>query len=324
MGRYLVTGGCGFIGSHLVDALDARGDEVCILDDLSSGTLAHKPRRVEFVSGDVADPAAVRKAMQGVAGCFHLAAIASVERSNADWAGAHRTNVGGTVAVLDAARSAGGGVPVPVVFASSAAVYGDNPEIPLSEAAAPRPLSAYAADKLGSELHGGVAARIHGVPNRGLRFFNVYGPRQDPASPYSGVISIFCDRLRAGLAVTLYGDGHQTRDFVYVGDVVEALLAAMDDCAAPGQATADIFNICTGNVTSIRDLAGILGRILEIEPELAVAPPRPGDVRFSLGNPAKACRTLGFAASTELAVGLRRTLRGAVPLRRSPSRLSSV
>jgi UDP-glucose 4-epimerase len=310
---YLVTGGCGFIGSHLVDALCARGHQVRILDNLSSGTLAHKPTQAEFVRGDVADAAAVREAMRGVAGCFHLAAVASVEKSSADWFGAHRTNAGGSVAVFEAARATGGTASIPVVFASSAAVYGDNPDVPLSEEAAPRPLSAYAADKLGSELHGGVAARIHGLPNRGLRFFNVYGPRQDPGSPYSGVISIFCDRLRAGRALTLYGDGHQTRDFVYVGDVVAALLAAMDDCAAAREARADVLNVCTGKATSIRDLAGILGRIVGAEPEIALAPPRRGDVRFSVGDPAKARRMLGFSAATELDAGLRRTLQEAAP-----------
>jgi UDP-glucose 4-epimerase len=217
VGRYLVTGGCGFIGSHLVDALCGRGHTVRILDDLSTENFAYKPPNVEFVRGDVAEPRIVLQAMRGVEGCFHLAAVASVERGNSDWLGTHRTNLTGTVAVFDAARRGNPKERIPVVFASSAAVYGGNPDIPLSEDATPRPLSAYGADKLGCELHGSVASHVHRVPTCGLRFFNVYGPRQDPTSPYSGVISIFCNRLKARRGITVYGDGHQTRDFIYVG-----------------------------------------------------------------------------------------------------------
>ena len=190
MSNYLVTGGCGFIGSHLVDDLVAAGHGVRILDDLSIGTLAHKPPGVEFIRGDVAEPTVVADALRDMDGCFHLAAVASVERSNMDWLGTHRTNLTGAVTVFNAARRTA----LPVVFASSAAVYGDNADFPLSEETRPRPLSAYGADKLGCELHGVVAGRIHRVPTCGLRFFNVYGPRQDPRSPYSGVISIFSDR----------------------------------------------------------------------------------------------------------------------------------
>jgi nucleoside-diphosphate-sugar epimerase len=200
---YLVTGGCGFIGSHLCEALVARGDRVRILDDLSTGKLENKPPAAELIRGDVADPVAVRTAMEGADGCFHLAAIASVERGNQDWLGTHRTNLTGAITILDAARRAGAGKPIPVVYASSAAVYGDNPEVPLAETATVRPLSAYGADKLGCELHARVASHVHGVPTVGMRFFNVFGPRQDPKSPYSGVISIFCDRLRAGQGIAI-------------------------------------------------------------------------------------------------------------------------
>jgi len=198
MALYLVTGGCGFIGSHLVDELIRRGHLVRILDDLSTGQLSNVPIGTEVIRGDVADPETVAKVMQGTDGCFHLAAIASVERGNLDWLGTHRTNLTGAIAVFDAAGRTSRSGPVPVVYASSAAVYGDNPATPLGEEAATRPLSAYGADKLGCELHAFVAGKVHGVPTCGLRFFNVYGPRQDPRSPYSGVISIFCERLRAG------------------------------------------------------------------------------------------------------------------------------
>ena len=206
MANYLVTGGCGFIGSHLVDALCRQGHRVRILDDLSSGTLTYKPASVEFVRADVSEQGSVQDAMQGVDGCFHLAAVASVIRTSLDWLGTHRTNLSGTIAVFDAARRTNPARPVPVVFASSAAVYGDNTDAPLAENAAGRPLSAYGADKLGCELHGFVAGHVHGIPTCALRFFNVYGPRQDPSSPYSGVISIFCERLSTGKSITIHGD----------------------------------------------------------------------------------------------------------------------
>ncbi len=306
MARYLVTGGCGFIGSHLVNALHSNGDTVRILDDLSTGTLCHKPSEVEFIFADVADSRIVEAAMQGMDGCFHLAAVASVERCNLDWLPTHRTNLTGTIAVFDAARKAQPR-PVPVVFASSAAVYGDNPTMPLSEDAAPRPLSAYGADKLGCELHAAVAGRVHGVPNCGLRFFNVYGPGQDPGSPYSGVISIFCDRLKAGREIAMYGDGRQIRDFVYVGDVVAALLAAMENCSVQGR----VLNVCSGSPTMVQDLAKIVGSIVGVRPDIRFAPPRNGEIRESLGDPARAWRLLGFKARTGLLAGLTATLRDA-------------
>src|SRR5581483_1856399 len=171
MASYLVTGGCGFIGSHLADALLARGHAVRILDDLSTGQRKNAPAKAEVVIGDVADPAVVLRAMRGMAGCFHLAAIPSVQRSIDAWLATHRVNLGGTINVLDAARAAGG---VPVVYASSAAVYGDLASLPLAESAAPAPLSPYGADKAASELQARAAFHVHGVPSTGLRFFNVF------------------------------------------------------------------------------------------------------------------------------------------------------
>jgi UDP-glucose 4-epimerase len=300
MKRYLVTGGCGFIGSHLCEALLARGDAVRILDDLSTGRLANKPPEAELVEADVADAARVARAMADVDGCFHLAAVASVERGNEDWLGTHRTNLTGAITIFDAARRG----PVPVVYASSAAVYGDNPATPLAETAKTRPLSAYGADKLGCELHARVAGHVHGIPTVGLRFFNVFGPRQDPKSPYSGVISIFCDRLRAGQEVAIFGDGQQTRDFVYVGDVVKALLAAM----RLRPTDSPIFNVCTGRATAIRDLAEVIGGLCGHSPQIAFRPPRSGEIRVSLGDPGHATRVLGVAAETALQDGLERTL----------------
>jgi UDP-glucose 4-epimerase len=301
---YLVTGGCGFIGSHLCDGLLARGDGVRVLDDLSTGKRENVPSELELIRGDVADADLVRAAMEGVDGCFHLAAVASVERGNQNWLGSHRTNLTGAITVFDAARQAKDGSPVPVIYASSAAVYGDNPEVPLTEESAVRPLSAYGADKLGCELHARVAGHVHGVPTVGLRFFNVFGPRQDPKSPYSGVISIFCDRLRAGRSIVIHGDGGQTRDFVYVADVVAALLAAMRTRPDGNP----VFNVCSGRMTSVLDLAQTIAGLCGVAPDIDFQPPRGGDIRNSLGNPERAAARLGVRAAIDLRTGLARTL----------------
>jgi UDP-glucose 4-epimerase len=301
LATYLVTGGCGFIGSHLSDALVANGHRVRILDDLSTGKVENKPNSAELIEGDVADSAAVARAIAGADGVFHLAAIASVERGNRDWLGTHRANLTGAVAIFDAARAAG---KIPVVYASSAAIYGDNPDVPLGESAATRPLSAYGADKLGCELHARVAGHVHGIPTVGFRFFNVFGPRQDPASPYSGVISIFCNRLKAGQGITIFGDGEQTRDFVYVGDIVRGLLAAMQ--RLPHEQT--VFNLCTGRSTSVLQLARTIAELCGREPKIAFAEPRAGEIRVSLGDAAAAERHLGWRAEVGLKEGLAKTL----------------
>jgi UDP-glucose 4-epimerase len=301
---YLVTGGCGFIGSHLCEALLARGDRVRILDDLSTGKLANKPAAAELVEGDIADPACVARALAGTDGCFHLAAIASVEKANDDWLGTHRSNLTGAITVFDAARRAGKARPVPVIYASSAAVYGDNPDIPLTEDSRARPLSAYGADKLGCELHARVASHVHGVPTAGLRFFNVFGPRQDSTSPYSGVISIFADRLRAGRPIAVFGDGGQTRDFVYVGDAVAALLAAMRVLPEGSP----VFNVCTGRATSVLEIAHTIAALCGVTATIDFQPPRAGDARVSVGDPTRAAAVLGTRAATDLHDGLARTL----------------
>jgi UDP-glucose 4-epimerase len=300
---YLVTGGAGFIGSHLCDALLAAGSRVRVVDDLSTGHRANLDPRCELIVGDVADAALMRRAMQDASGCFHLAAIASVARSNEDWCGTHRTNLAGTIAVLDAARAAGG---VPVVYASSAAIYGDQGDDAIAEAVRPAPRTAYGADKLGSELHAAVAFGVHGVPTLGCRFFNVYGPRQDPASPYSGVISIFAARIAMGIGVMVHGDGGQTRDFVFVADVVAHLLAGMRRLeAAP---CAAVVNVCTGRQTSVLQLAKAIAATAGRPPRIAHGPARVGDIRTSLGDPRMATALLGVAARTRLEDGLRATL----------------
>ncbi len=304
MARYLVTGGCGFVGSHLTDALLAAGHTVRILDDLSTGKMENVDPAAAVEIGDVADRATVDRMMADVDGCFHLAAVASVERSNEAWAETHRTNLTGTVNLLNAARPGAGHGAIPVVYVSSAAVYGDNTDTPLKETAVTVPLSAYGADKLGCELHARVADNVHGVPTVGLRPFNIYGPRQDPTSPYSGVISLFARRISQGEEVTIFGDGEQVRDFVYVADVVRFLMAAMQK-PPTGM---DVFNICTGRATSVVELAQTVAAICGVDAQISHGPARVGDIRISLGDPSKAATVLGVAAETDLETGLRQTL----------------
>jgi UDP-glucose 4-epimerase len=298
--NYLVTGGCGFIGSHLTDALVAAGHHVRVLDDLSTGRLENLPPSAEFIRGSVADRNIVRRAMQGMDGCFHLAAIASVMRCEQDWAGTHATNLGGLIAVLEAVRER----KLPVVYASSAAVYGDAAPVPANEGSPVAPISAYGADKRGCELHAGAGTASFGIPTLGLRLFNVYGPRQDGASPYSGVISAFCDRLSQGAPITIWGDGQQTRDFVYVGDVVTAMLTGM----ARLPDTPRVINVCTGRAISVLELARVIGGLCGVRPVIDHRPGRVGDIAASRGDPSLLHAALGVVAGTTLAEGLRHTV----------------
>ena len=309
MAQYLVTGGCGFIGSHLVETLQAQGHFVRVFDDLSTGKRENIDSRAELVVGDVGDFDTVAACMKDMDGCFHLAAIASVQRSTEQWLACHRTNLGGTIAVLDAAHKVRGQA-CPVVFASSAAIYGKNSDIPLREAAATAPTSAYGADKLGSEQHGAVAAGLFGMGVTGMRFFNVFGPRQDPSSPYSGVISIFCDRIAAGRPISIFGDGLQSRDFIYVSDVVRFLIAAMQN-SRPG--AFNVFNVCTGREITLLDLALAIMKITGNEVAIQHGAPRMGDIRHSLGDPSRAAVLLKVKAEIGIFSGLAGTLRELEP-----------
>lgn len=300
MARYLITGGAGFIGSHLADLLIARGDSVVVLDNLSTGLAGNLDPAATLIRGDIADADAVARAMDGADGCFHLAAIASVQQYRDGWSAASTTNLIGSVTVLDAAARAG----VPVVYASSAAVYGDNPDVPLAEDAGVAPISGYGADKLGLELHAGAMRDTLGLASVGLRFFNVFGPRQAPGSPYSGVISIFLDHLTQGKGITIFGDGGQARDFVYVADVAAGLAAAMAHAQSGGSG---VFNIARQTAMTITGLAEALGGILGVTPDITYAQARAGDIRMSLGNPARAAKVLGFAPQVEITDGLART-----------------
>lgn len=300
MARYLVTGGCGFIGSHLCEALYMQGHQVRVLDNLSTGKLENLNIPYEMQYGDVGNFEDVETAMKDVDGCFHLAAVASVERSIEDWSATHRTNLSGAIHVFDAAKTN----KTSVVYASSAAVYGDNAMMPLSENAQPCPLSAYGADKLGCEYHAKVAGLIHGVPTAGMRFFNVFGPKQDPKSPYSGVISIFIDRMINKQSLKIFGDGQQVRDFVYVNDVVRFLLKAMENTTCD----AEIYNVCTGQHTAIMQLAKTLSAITGEALDIVKHPARGGDIHVSIGDVNKSRKQLRISAKTSLAEGLKDTI----------------
>jgi len=267
-----------------------------VLDDLSSGRIENLATGARLIRGDVTDAAALRRAMEGVDGCFHLAAIASVELCRREWMRTHAVNLGGTIRVLEAARDAA----VPVVYASSAAVYGDQARLPISEDALPRPLSSYGADKLGSELHARAGGAMHGIRSCGLRFFNVFGPRQDPRSPYSGVISIFAAAIAEGRPVIIHGDGGQTRDFIHVSDVVAALLAGLRAAGTD----APVFNVCTGRPTSILDLVATIGGIAGRGAAVTHGPARLGEIRHSYGDPGAMRAALGVGEPLALREGL--------------------
>ena len=280
MASYLITGGAGFIGSHLCETLISEGHSVTVIDNLSTGKDTNLPPHVRLIEGDIRDGSVLREAMQGASGCFHLAAIASVDKSNTAWTETHQINLSGTINVFEAARDMGC---IPVVFASSAAIYGAEPTPPIAEDAPKRPLSAYGADKLACELHAVPAWHVHGVPSTALRLFNVYGPRQDPKSPYSGVISIFANRLISGENITIHGDGSQTRDFIFVSDVCAAFLAAMQNT----KHGASVYNVCTGEETSILQLAETLAEITAYNQPFSYGEPRAGDIPKSYGNRSK-------------------------------------
>jgi UDP-glucose 4-epimerase len=312
MSHFLVTGGCGFIGSHLCEDLIACGHQVRVLDDLSTGARTSLAPGATLLEGSVTEATTVARALEGVDGCFHLAAIASVERATKEWVATHRVNSTGTITIF--ATLARLGAKLPVIYASSAAVYGDCQALPLAETAPIAPLSAYGADKAATEMHARVATHVHAIPTTGLRFFNVYGPRQDPRSPYSGVVSIFAERLRQGSAVTIFGDGGQTRDFVFVHDVVAAMRQAMA-LRLPG---APVLNVCSGQATSVYELARCMADLCGVKLRVNFAPARRGEIRHSVGNCTSSFAALDLSRPTELAVGLQNYL-NVVPLQKRQS-----
>mgnify|MGYP006290823571 CR=1 FL=1 len=298
---YLVTGGCGFIGSHLVAALVGADERVRVLDDLSTGRLSNLDgcrEQVDVIEGDVRCRETVERAVQGISYVFHEAALVSVfdsvERPHVN----HEVNVTGTLNLLTAA--AGAGVKR-LVFASSSAVYGNAPDLPKHEGMLPAPASPYAVAKLTGEHMLRVHAELYGLQTVSLRYFNVFGPRQDASSPYSGVISKFCRALRQDEAPTVFGDGGQTRDFVFVDDVVQANLLAMQS-AAVGRG--ECFNIGTGGQTSLLHLLETLQQLTGRAPEPVFRAAREGDVRHSCADIARAGEVLVYTPRHTLQQGL--------------------
>ena len=277
----LVTGGCGFIGSHLVETLVQKNYQVRILDDLSTGKLENlssvDKENIEIIQGCITDLNLVEKVIKGCDYVFHQAAIASVPKSIKDPLGTGRVNYNGTLNILEAARQHG---VRRVIFAGSAAVYGDNPTLPKKESMLAEPLTPYAVDKLASELMGHVYCQNFGLEFVCLRYFNVFGLRQDPSSPYSGVISIFGDRLSQGLTPVIYGDGLQSRDFIHVSDVVRANLTVMEHPKAVGKT----FNVGLGRATSLLEIIKILNDLTNQNIQPILEKSRSGDIRHSLAD----------------------------------------
>lgn len=305
MRTFLVTGGAGFIGSHLVGALVERGDRVRVLDNLSTGKLDNLDAvrdRVEFVHGDVLDRDLLARLVEGVDCVFHEAAMASVPQSLADPLASHAACATGTVAVLDAARRAG---VRRVVFAASSAAYGDDPAPVKREDQLPTPISPYGAAKVAGELYcRAFAESFPPFETVCLRYFNVFGPRQDPAGPYSAVIPLFVTALLAGRQPIIYGDGSQSRDFCYVADVVQANLLATDAPGVSGQT----FNVGTGKSVDLLELLRCLDRLLNLQTTPQLQPARLGDVRESLADISRARERLGFKPAVDFEEGLRRSI----------------
>ena len=305
MSHYLVTGGAGFIGSHLVDALVAAGHRVRVVDDLSSGhrenLSSHGPDAIEFVEADLSAPGVAPRAVEDIDYVLHIAAIPSVPRSVNDPVGSHRANVDATLLVLEAARVA---EVKRVVFASSSSVYGNSPTLPKHERMPTNPLSPYALQKLIGEHYMGLYHRMYRLDTVSLRFFNVFGPRQDPSSPYSGVIPLFAAALSDARQPTIHGDGTQTRDFTYVSDVASGVIAASTAKAVSGR----VINLAPGGRVSIDSLFAVLRELIAADVTPIYGPPREGDVRDSQADSTLARELLGFDAQVTVEEGLRRTV----------------
>lgn len=304
MAAYVVTGGAGFIGSHLAEALVARGDRVRVVDSLVTGhrrNLASVAESIEFIEGDLAEPDVARAAVSGMEFVLHQAAIPSVPRSVAEPAFCHRANVEATLQVLIASRDAG---VRRLVFAGSSSVYGNEPTQPKREEMPADPLTPYALQKLVGEHYARMFTTLYGLETVTTRYFNVFGPRQDPSSPYSGVISIFIRALLDGRRPAIYGDGEQTRDFTYVATIVDAVLRACDTPGVAGR----VFNIATGSRISINRLYRVLQQLTGslVEPVYEAA--RTGDVRDSQADISRARAALGFSPGVSFEDGIARTL----------------
>ena len=299
---YLVTGGAGFIGSNIAEALVRRGDRVRVLDDFSTGRRENLAAlaEVEVVEGDLRDAATARRTVAGVHGVFHQAALRSVPRSVDDPLSSNEVNVTGTLVLLLACREAR---VRRVVYASSSSVYGDDPALPKVETLPTQPISPYAVSKLAAEHYCQTFARLYGLETVSLRYFNVFGPRQNPESKYSAVIPRFLAQALAGEPLEVHGDGEQSRDFTYIDNVVEANLLAMKTADVSGQ----VFNVACGTRHSLLAIADAIAAFLGRRLERAHVPPRAGDVRHTLADIGKAERLLGFRPAVDFANGMRRT-----------------
>jgi nucleoside-diphosphate-sugar epimerase len=301
----LVTGGAGFIGSNLVHALAEAGETVRVLDDFSTGraqNLAGAAGRIDVLEGDVRDPAQVAAAVDGVEVVYHLAALPSVARSVADPRASHSVNVEGTLNLLLAARDAG---VRRLVYASSSSVYGDTPVLPKHEAMPVSPRSPYAAAKLAGEAYCRALACVYRLETVSLRFFNVFGPRQDPRSQYAAVVPLFITRMLAGLPAEITGDGGQTRDFTYVANVVEACRLA---AGAGPEASGEAMNVGCNDRISVLELARIVGELTGSRTDPVFVPRRPGDVRDSQADISKAARLIGYRPRVTVREGLAATV----------------
>src|SRR5271165_455673 len=305
----LVTGGAGFIGSHLVEALVNEGYRVRVADNLATGhrsNLDHLEGRYEWLEGDLADFAFCLHAAEGVDHVLHQGAIPSVPRSVREPLESHASGPTATLNMLEAARRSKARR---FMFAASSSAYGDTIELPKHEAMFPTPLSPYAAGKLAGEHYVSVYARTMGLDGVSLRYFNIFGPRQDPSSPYSGVISLFIKFMSQGQRPTIHGDGQQTRDFTYVANVVAANFAAM---RSPEPLRGEVFNVGTGQRISLLDLVASLNRIFGTNLEPVFQPPRAGDVRDSLASLERIEKVLGYKPLVPFEEGLRRTVKATV------------
>lgn len=302
--KVLVTGGAGFIGSHITTALVERGDTVRVLDNLDTGkreNLAHLGDKVEFMAGSVADPKAVAQAVDGVELVFHQAALASVPRSVAAPLDTNSVCVTGTVTLLDAARKAG---VRRVVYAGSSSAYGNDPKPAKSERDLPAPLSPYATAKLAAEYYCRAFTETYGLETVTIRYFNVFGPRQDPDSEYSAVIPIFVSLMLRGKQPTIYGDGLQSRDFTFISDIVRGNLLAAEAQDVAGQ----VINVATGKQFTLLDLMASINRVLGTKIEPIFAPARAGDVRESLADITLAQELFGYAPQISFDEGLERSI----------------
>ncbi len=299
----LVTGGAGFIGSHVSERLVALGNQVQVLDNLSTGKRENLPpsELLNFQEGDIRDQELVAECCDQADAVIHLAAVASVQASVDDPAGTHQSNFDGTLNLLEACRKSD---VKRFLYACSAAIYGDTEVLPVKEETALNPLTPYAVDKLSGEYYLGYYSRQYGLNTSSFRFFNIYGPRQDPSSPYSGVISIMADRLLSGREMTIFGDGKQTRDFVYVGDLADLLVESL----ARTDMSGSIMNVGTGKQTSLLDLKSALESVSGKTLKVSFDDPRKGDIKFSCAAVTRLVTCFGKVPTTPIKEGLRELL----------------